>query len=296
MSHQRANSTSSISSNSAFDTHHNSNGNLNHKYSGGMATDSSSAATASAAPLSISIPRQRSFSTSLSLANSPRTFTGSSIIANPSNGLFSNSPGVSGSTTPFASAFGGPLSPTTASAPNHSNGGANPSTAPVLHRRFSSSFNQLNQIASPSNSMGSQANERGRRASFFGGASPQILTSTSSVPSNVETNKTSPTSGGAGGLFRKFSTTGRSAGHPFDRNDTGPAGAGPQPNSTQQLQHQQKSDQQFAQAHAPTPVHGVAASGNGRLSAIDKLKPSQDKHSRSSSPMRSMILNGQMLD
>lgn len=97
------------------------------------------------------------------------------------------------------------------------------------------------------------------------------------------------TSTGAGGLFR-FSTTGRSTGHPFDRNDTGPATLGAQPNS--QKQPLQQLQDALAQASDSLPQQQQQQ--QQRL--VDKLKPPQDKQSRSSSPMRSMILNGQMLD
>ncbi|KAF9109375.1 hypothetical protein BGX27_007687 [Mortierella sp. AM989] len=276
MSHQRASSTSSISS--AFDTHRNSS---NQYPNGGMATAAASGSPPrSSAPLSISIPRQRSFSSSFNLASSPRTFTGSSIIANPSNG-FLNSPGV-GTTTPFSAAFGGPLSSPTSTSFSSSvtntttvaSSAPTSQTAPILHRRFSSSFNQLNQIAgsSPTNA---QTIDRGRRASLFGGTSPPMTPLTPTTQSSTEGGNAKP------GLFRKFSTSGRSAGHPFDRNDVGPANLGPQPNGQHQI---------------ATANVAATNSGNSHLSAVDKLKPSQDKHSRSSSPMRSMILNGQMLD
>ncbi|KAF9369790.1 hypothetical protein BGX21_005801, partial [Mortierella sp. AD011] len=157
MSHQRASSTSSIST--AFDTHVNSN---NQSLKRGMANPAGNSSTPVAtpsSPLSVSIPRQRSFSSSLS---SRGAFTGSSIIANPSNG-FLNSPGA-GATTPFSAAFNGPLaSPTSASfssattpatttTTTTSSSLPSSQTVPVLHRRFSSSFNQLNHIVGPPSS------------------------------------------------------------------------------------------------------------------------------------------------
>ncbi|KAF9346280.1 hypothetical protein BGX34_004068 [Mortierella sp. NVP85] len=170
---------------------------------------------------------------------------------------------------------------------------------PALHRRFSSSFHQLNHMAgtSPNSSgVGSQANpDRGRRASYFGGSSPPVITATTAAAAAtgaaaMDANKvsSSPSSTGTG-LFRKFSTTGRSAGHPLDRNDTGPANlGGAQPNG--------QNKQTLQQLHAAL-AHASDNQQQQHLSAVDKLKkPSQDKHSRSSSPMRSMILNGQMLD
>ncbi|KAG0371800.1 hypothetical protein BGX24_001158 [Mortierella sp. AD032] len=119
-----------------------------------------SSAAGGAVPLSVSIPRQRSFSSSFSLATggipisagapSPRTFTGSSIISNP------NSASFPGPANPFALGAFTPLSPTSSSPPGSL---SNPSVSvsqsvPVLHRRFSSSFNQLNQIVSPSTAAG----------------------------------------------------------------------------------------------------------------------------------------------
>ncbi|KAG0038029.1 hypothetical protein BGZ82_001272 [Podila clonocystis] len=206
MSHQRANSTSFVSN--AF---------------GGVGPNTTPDMPPSD-PLSISNPRQRSFSSSFSLATSPRTFTGSSIISNPSN--------------PFLGY--GPASPTSAAPSSFGASSPTTQTMPVLHRRFSSSFNQLNQIVSPPT----------------GGAQTE----------------------NSGGLFRKFSTGGRSSGHPFDRNETDSAGAlGPQPN--------------LAASGGNGPV------GGAHLTAVDKLKPPHDnRHSRSNSPMRSLILGGQMLD
>ncbi|KAF9195733.1 hypothetical protein BGZ50_003680 [Haplosporangium sp. Z 11] len=235
-----------------------------------------SSTSASGAPLSVSIPRQRSFSSSFSLATSPRTFTGSSIVTNPNNALLNSS----GAAAAFA-----PMSPTSSTIPGSTpaTNGSTSQTIPVLHRRLSSSFNQLNQFASTPPNSGTQMNERGRRTSLFGGSSPPMY-STGSTQSN-ETNKSS-----GGGLFRKFSTTGRSAGHSFDRNDVGPAGQDPQPNGNIFRNDGHQKSSLFSQAAGSS-----VASGN-HLSAVDRLKPSQDKHSRSSSPMRSMILNGQMLD
>ncbi|KAG0308371.1 hypothetical protein BGZ98_008168 [Dissophora globulifera] len=301
MSHQRASSASTISN--AFDNTSGNRPTTNTFSKGamGMAADptSTSPPTSSSTPLSISVPRQRSFSSSFSLAaTSPRTFV---AVPNSATGAS------------FLAAFPSPLSPSSASAPNYSaNNNNNASTAPALHRRFSSSFNQLNQIAGSSTAAGSQTTERGRRASFFSGTSPPMMTAinTSATPSATDPNRTSPTSATgtapvtAGGLFRKFSTTGRSAGasmssslpfsagHPFDKNDTGPTTLG-------ESGHIQSNSEELRQsvslATAQQQQHD-AGSTNGLLSAVDKLKPSQDKHSRSSSPMRSMILNGQMLD
>ncbi|KAG0263249.1 hypothetical protein BG011_009084 [Mortierella polycephala] len=233
-------------------------------------------ASASGAPLSVSIPRQRSFSSSFSLATSPRTFTGSSIITNPNNALLNSS----GAAAAFA-----PMSPatSTASGSTPATSGTTSQTIPVLHRRLSSSFNQLNQLASTPPNNGTQMSERGRRTSLFGGSSPPKYSMGSTQ--STETNKSS-----GGSLFRKFSTKGRSAGHPFDRNDAGHEGQGPQPNSNIFHNDGHQEGSLFSQAS------GNSGAGGNHLSAVDRLKPSQDKHSRSSSPMRSMILNGQMLD
>lgn len=181
MSHQRAASTSSISSNTS-DTHHRSN---SVRFATGTMVDipsntanstTTSAATPSS-PLAISIPRQRSFSSSLSFAAtspSARTFTGSSIITNPSNGYFNTSGVSGGSTTPLSAVFA-PLSPVSAGPPTGGGSmtvGSLPSGSvstgasqamPVLHRRFSSSFHQLNPMAgtSPnSGSVGSQVKKK----------------------------------------------------------------------------------------------------------------------------------------
>ncbi|KAF9940933.1 hypothetical protein BGZ67_006355 [Mortierella alpina] len=288
MSHQRANSTSSISN--VFESGSGSNPIYGNK--GGMATASgapkgvdlpASSPSSVSAPLSISLPRQRSFSSSLSLATSPRTFTGSSIISNPNNAFLKDA---------FA-----PISPTVSAFPAGT--GSTPSSTvatsasqnvPVLHRRFSSSFNQLNQIAASSSNNGSQTVERGRRTSMFGGSSPPLPSGASAQ--GADTNKSTSRAS----LFRKFSTTGRSAGHPFDRNDSGPTGLGPQVSGNnaqgEAFKESKKQHPFFANAAADAPT----SSGGSHLSAVEKLKPSQDKLSRSSSPMRSMILNGQMLD
>ncbi|OAQ24006.1 hypothetical protein K457DRAFT_142263 [Linnemannia elongata AG-77] len=265
----------------------------------------SSFSAGGAVPLSVSISRQRSFSSSFSLATSgvpisagapsPRTFTGSSMISNPGS--------FPGSANPFALGAFSPLSPTSSSPPG--NGGSNSVSAsvsqsvPVLHRRFSSSFNQLNQIVSPP----AQSIERGRRTSMFGGSSPptNVSIQTAGNPAtnnNTDTHNSVSTMGS--GLFRKFSTSrsmaptsntastpsgGAAAGHPFDRNDAGPTVViSPQPSNNQQ---------QHSSMLSPS---GTQDDARHLTTAVDKLKPSYDKTARSSSPMRSMILNGQMLD
>ncbi|KAF9427176.1 hypothetical protein BGZ94_005349 [Podila epigama] len=250
MSHQRANSTSSVST----------------AFPGGMVGfPPSSAARGDLPPTShpgsIAIPRQRSFSSSFSFATSPRTFTGSSIISNPNNPLLV------------------PASPTSvgpAIALGTTSNVSTSQTMPVLHRRFSSSFNQLNQIVISPPSSGN-ATERGRRTSMFGGSgsSPPMSMSMPAGPtSHPQAHSLEST-----GLFRKLSLNGRSGGHPLDSNETDlPGGLAPEPN--------------------------LAAAGTGRgqtqhalITAVDKLKPPQDSRpSRSNSPMRSLILGGQMLD
>ncbi|KAG0301432.1 hypothetical protein BGZ97_002784 [Linnemannia gamsii] len=270
--------------------------------SGGHSRNSSFSA-GGAAPLAVSIPRQRSFSSSFSLATgglpvsagapSPRTFTGSSMISNPGS--------FPGSANPFALGAFAPLSPTSSSPPGGSNSvsASVSQSVPVLHRRFSSSFNQLNQIVSPT----AQSTERGRRTSMFGGGSPPTSVSIQTASFNsthIDTNNNSVSTMGSG-LFRKFSTSrpmsttstaastpaggAAAAGHPFDRNDAGPTVVvSPQPSSNQQ------------QYSSMLPPPGTQDDGRHLVTAVDKLKPSYDKPSRSSSPMRSMILNGQMLD
>ncbi|KAG0278551.1 hypothetical protein BGZ95_003733 [Linnemannia exigua] len=274
------------------------------KQSSSHSRNSSLSSAGGAVPLSVSIPRQRSFSSSFSLATggipisagapSPRTFTGSSIISNP------NSASFPGPANPFALGAFTPLSPTSSSPPGSSVSVSQ--SVPVLHRRFSSSFNQLNQIVSPSTvTGGAQSNERGRRTSMFGGNSPPTSTTVSIQTANSNTDNNNSVSAMGGGLFRKFSTSGRSnaattttpavngtAGHPFDRNDAGPTVAvTPQPSSNQ---HQQ----QYGSSKLPPGTQD--SNGHHLTTAVDKLKPSYDKTPRSSSPMRSMILNGQMLD
>ncbi|KAG0215843.1 hypothetical protein B0O80DRAFT_494701 [Mortierella sp. GBAus27b] len=313
MSHQRAASTSSISSNGNEDNQHQRSSSLRFARGGPVvdipAANNSTAAAAGTptSPLSISIPRQRSFSSSLSFATSPsaRTLTGSSIIANPNNGYFTS--GVTGGpTTPLSAVFA-PISPASATPPTGGmTVGSLPSPSvstgasqamPVLHRRFSSSFHQLNQMTGTSpNGTSSQAiPDRGRRASYFGGSSNSPPNTAAAPGTGPDLSSSGPS--GASGLFRKFSTTGRSAGHPFDRNDTGPANlGGAQPNSQNKQQPLQQLQAALAHASDNLPNQQQQQQRQQHLSAVDKLKPSQDKPSRSSSPMRSMILTGQMLD
>ncbi|KAF9150186.1 hypothetical protein BG015_008008, partial [Linnemannia schmuckeri] len=146
--------------------------------------------------------------------------------------------------------------------------------------------------------------DRGRRTSMFGGSSPpatvSIQTANNTNHNYADTSNNSASTMGSG-LFRKFSTSrpvstnsttasipagsATAAGHPFDRNDAGPTVVvSPQPSSNQQ---------QYSSMLSPP---GTQDDARHLTTAVDKLKPSYDKTSRSSSPMRSMILNGQMLD
>ncbi|KAF9539955.1 hypothetical protein EC957_004843 [Mortierella hygrophila] len=129
--------------------------------------------------------------------------------------------------------------------------------------------------------------DRGRRQSLFGSSpplgrhhtdihEPTFTTNTTTYAHNsTDTGGGGGGGGGIGGLFRKFSVSGRSGNHPLDRNEPGPASSHDMPNTHQ----------------GPT----VPMAHN---KAVDALKPpaQKDQISRSSSPMRNMILNGQMLD
>ncbi|KFH65803.1 hypothetical protein MVEG_07906 [Podila verticillata NRRL 6337] len=119
----------------------------------------------------------------------------------------------------------------------------------------------------------------GRRFSVGFNPHPQM------VPSSQDNHGS--TTATAGGLFRKFSIGGGGGGR--DRNGTEDLHQPkPQPHSSifatlQSNQHKDSFEQQHKQDHKTT-VQQLKAPEN------------QDKNSRSSSPMRSMILNGQMLD
>lgn len=138
---------------------------------------------------------------------------------------------------------------------------------------------------------------------MFGGSSPPTTISiqtagNTTTNNNTDTHNSVSTMGS--GLFRKFSTSrsmtttsntasspsgGAAPGHPFDRNDAGPTVVvSPQPSNNKQ---------QHSSMLSPP---GTQDDARHLTTAVDKLKPSYDKTSRSSSPMRSMILNGQMLD
>ncbi|KAF9278291.1 hypothetical protein BGZ68_008661 [Mortierella alpina] len=266
MSHQRSKSTSSISN--VF----------------GLSVDTSSSkagadqpAGPGTAPLSISIPRQRSMSTSFGLATSPIAFGGSSVV---------------NSNNPFLNPI---VSPSTSAAPSNASFSTSPPTnfaslsssiPSSFNRRFSSSFtNPLNNHPAASNTVQSQAEERGRRSSLFATSPPLSRHPTSNGQVSEQTVTANRTQGGLGGLLRKFSVSGRSgpAQHALDGNEFGPSsqqqpGIGPLSNVSES-------------SHIRQPVEKLPNA------SVDALKPSQpDKNSRSSSPMRSMILNGQMLD
>ncbi|KAG0359579.1 hypothetical protein BG005_000528 [Podila minutissima] len=182
-------------------------------------------------------------------------------ISIPRRGSLSSSFALATSPRAFASAgnpFLNPISPTSSSIPHPS-----PPPGPgILGRRFSVGFNPHSQI----------------------------------IPSSQDNPHGSSTAGAttAGGLFRKFSIGGGGGGGGgfADKNSTDDMHQ-PQP---QQAPHSSifatlkanrhrdsSSEQQHKQDHLTTVQHL-------------KAPASQDKNSRSNSPMRSLILNGQMLD
>ncbi|KAF9564984.1 hypothetical protein EC968_004283 [Mortierella alpina] len=196
-------------------------------------------------------------STSFGLATSPIAFGGSSAV-NPNN--------------PFLNPI---VSPSASAAPSNASFSASPPTSfaslssgipSSFNRRFSSSFtNPLNNHPAGPNTVQSQATNNG--------------------PVSEQTATANRTQGGLGGLLRKFSVSGRSGPtqHSLDGNEFGPSsqqqpGIGPLSNLNES-------------SHIHQPGERLPHA------AVDALKPVQaDKNSRSSSPMRSMILNGQMLD
>ncbi|KAI1313081.1 hypothetical protein EDD11_002718 [Mortierella claussenii] len=275
MSHTRSKSTSSVS----FDSPRSAQ-------AATMSVDNSNRNNST--PLAISIPRQRSMSTSFGLATSPITLMGSSSISN-SNPFLNPivSPTSANSKHPAAGSFG-------TTPPTNLTG--LPSSIPSsmgLNKRFSSSF--TNPLSSHPLSAGNTAGiqtdyqqQSTRRSSLFGSSPPMSRNDNHAMspPEHKATNAvntgTGDTGGGGGGgggggiggLFRKFSTSRQGAGatqqHPFDVNE-----AGPLPVAAQQ-------------PHVASAAH---------LSTIDTLKHQQpDRNSRPGSPMRNMILNGQMLD
>ncbi|KAF9129112.1 hypothetical protein BGW39_004454 [Mortierella sp. 14UC] len=276
MSHQRSQSTSSI---------------LNEQSNVYTRNNSNSTSTSTTAPLTITPPRQRSMSTSFGL---PPAAAISATITSPI-ASFSAS-------TAAGNPFLGPIiSPSSVSSSAGTGSNATPSSTLAslsssipssMNRRFSANF--TNPLTSTSATLPTAGqDDRGRRQSLFG-SSPPLSRHLNDVhePSfnNPATNTTAfhahdstdggggGGGGGIGGLFRKFSVSGRSSAHPAmtDRNEPGPASSHDIPNTHQ----------------GPTPA--VA-----HIKAVDALKPpasQKDQISRSSSPMRSMILNGQMLD
>ncbi|KAF9088453.1 hypothetical protein BGX23_007358 [Mortierella sp. AD031] len=243
------------------------------------------------------MPRQRSMSTSFCATSPVATFSGSSGINH----------------NPFFNPIISPSSVSSTSGPGGGGGGAGANATPAstlaslsssipssLNRRFSANFTNpltINTATSPT-SIASQ-DDRGRRQSLFG-SSPPLSRHLNDIHEPTFSNATPHTStaaahphdstdtggggggggGGIGGLFRKFSVSGRSSGagnvHPTttipDRNEPGPVSANTHQGGPLLMAH---------------------------VKAVDALKPpasQKDQISRSSSPMRSMILNGQMLD
>ncbi|KAG0086565.1 hypothetical protein BGZ93_011441 [Podila epicladia] len=207
--------------------------------------------------------------------SSPNRSTAPLAISIPRRGSLSSSFSLATSPRAFASAgnpFLNPISPTSSSIPHPAYGAApstnlstsiptTPSSPPgpgILGRRFSVGFNPHSQIIPSSQSQGSTT-----------------VTAT------------------AGGIFRKFSIGGGGGGGGFvDKNSTEDMHQ-PQPQQASHssifatLQARRHKDSSSEQQHK-----------QDHLTAVQHLKApqSQDKNSRSSSPMRSMILNGQMLD
>ncbi|KAG0005615.1 hypothetical protein BGZ79_003526 [Entomortierella chlamydospora] len=230
-------------------------------------------------PLSINVPRKRSMSISFGLPTSPLSYTGpstlSSSLNNSSNSSNNNNPS---SNPPSANSNFGTTPPTNLNSISNS--------IPSLTRRFSSSFTNplTNPFAGSTNNVGAQPEERTRRPSLFGSSPP--LSYHNPLNNDQPPKMKEPSgSGGIGGLFRKFSTSGRSgaAQHPMDSNETGPhaqqPGFGPLSNRADMNKNQ-------------GPVHGPSQPNNN---TINDLKQ-QESIPRPASPMRNMILTGQMLD
>ncbi|KAF9351434.1 hypothetical protein BGX34_000569 [Mortierella sp. NVP85] len=251
---------------------------------------SSSESPTAVTPLSISIPRQRSMSTSLGLATSPIAMSGSSILSSSHNPLFSSAVSPTTQVTAPPVAGFGTTPPTTLS----SLSGSVPTS---IHRRFSASFtNPLNNhtpvvtgSSAAASVVGAQVDERGRRSSLFG-TSPPVKRHTINTdrPPDHTVNTAGGGGGGGGGiggLFRKFSVGSRSgvtSQHPLDSNEAGPPAVHPIGQTPLSNTDEHKNRQNHFDARSPL----------GTL----KSPQQQDKNSRSNSPMRSMILNGQMLD
>ncbi|KAG0062260.1 hypothetical protein BGZ90_003178 [Linnemannia elongata] len=279
MSHQRSQSTSSIlneHSNNAFSPSSYTNNN-----------------TTKTAPLSISLPRQRSMSTSFGLPGCPPPSSSSAAPISPV-ATFSASSSIN--PNPFLNPIISPSSAQSSGGGGSVGSNATPSSTLAslsssipssLNRRFSANF--TNPLTTPAHMATSPTSidDRGRRPSLFGSSppisrhhtdihEPTFTTNTTTHPHDfTDTSGGGGGGGGIGGLFRKFSVSGRSGIHQNDRNEPGPASSHDMPNTHQ----------------GPTV-------SMPHIKAVDALKPppQKDQISRSSSPMRSMILNGQMLD
>ncbi|KAF9381603.1 hypothetical protein CPB97_007648 [Podila verticillata] len=189
----------------------------------------------------------------------------------PRRGSLSSSFALATSPRAFTAAsnpFLNPISPTATSNP---------------HQAFSTTPPTNLSTSIPTSSSSSSPPNRGflgRRFSMGFNPHPQI------VPSSQDNHGS--TTATAGGLFRKFSIGGGGGGG-GDRNGTEDIHQPqPQPHSSifATLQSNKRRDA-FEQQHKPD-----------HKTTVQHLKSpeNQDKNSRSSSPMRSMILNGQMLD
>ncbi|KAF9926125.1 hypothetical protein BGZ67_008256 [Mortierella alpina] len=187
------------------------------------------------------------------------------------------------------------VSPSTGAAPSNASFSTSPPTnfaslsnsiPTSFNRRFSSSFtNPLNNHPAAPNTVQSQSEERGRRSSLFATSPSLSRHPTSNGQVSEQAATANRTQGGLGGLLRKFSVSGRSgpAQHSMDGNEFGPSS------------HQQPGIGPLSNVSKGSHIHQPVE--KPPHAAVDALKPSQpDKNSRSSSPMRSMILNGQMLD
>ncbi|KAG0328516.1 hypothetical protein BG000_000457 [Podila horticola] len=154
-------------------------------------------------------------------------------------------------------AFGSPPANLSTSIPTSSSGSSSPPGPGILRRRFSIGFNPHSQI----------------------------------IPSSQDNSHGSATAGAttAGGLFRKFSIGGGGGGGGLvDKNST---------EDMHQQQHPRSSIFAALQSHKHKDSSADQQQKQDHLTTVQHLKaPNQEKNSRSSSPMRSMILNGQMLD
>ncbi|KAK3824436.1 MAG: hypothetical protein JOS17DRAFT_833470 [Linnemannia elongata] len=272
MSHQRSQSTSSI-----LNEHNNPSSYTNNN-------------TTKTAPLSISLPRQRSMSTSFGFSGP----TPSSSSAAPTSPVATFSASSSINPNPFLNPIISPSSGSSSGGGGGSGSNATPSSTLAslsssipssLNRRFSANFtNPLTTTANMATSPTS-IDDRGRRPSLFGSSPPlsrhhtdihePTFTTNTTMHPHDSTDTGGGGGGGIGGLFRKFSVSGRSGMHQLDRNEPGPASS-----------------------HDILNTHQGPPAPKAHIKAVDALKPppQKDQISRSSSPMRSMILNGQMLD